>query len=96
MATICNGGHAWKPYYHEHRCECPCGCTSDTLGYAYCVKCSFAASPCGKLRTDGKRAPHALTFYERSHGRGKVCTHATLETDGLCFACNETVTLDRR
>ena len=26
-------------YYHEHRCECPCGCKRDSLGYLYCSCC---------------------------------------------------------
>jgi len=30
-----------KPGYHEHRCECPCGCSHDTQGYAHCVPCSW-------------------------------------------------------
>jgi len=30
-----------RPGYHEHRCECPCGCKQDTLGYAYCPYCHF-------------------------------------------------------
>ncbi len=30
-----------KPGYHEHRCECPCGCKSDTLGTKYCPYCHF-------------------------------------------------------
>lgn len=30
-----------KPGYHEHRCECNCGCTRDTLGYGYCPACHF-------------------------------------------------------
>ena len=30
-----------KPGYHEHRCECPCGCQRDTLGYGYCPGCHF-------------------------------------------------------
>lgn len=30
-----------KPGYHEHRCECSCGCKHDTLGYALCPSCSF-------------------------------------------------------
>lgn len=34
-------GKKRKPGYHEHRCECPCGCTIDTLGYALCASCSF-------------------------------------------------------
>ena len=29
-----------KPGYHEHACECPCGCTHDTLGWALCPACS--------------------------------------------------------
>jgi hypothetical protein len=32
-----------KPLYHEHRCECTCGCKHDTLGYAYCPSCHFDA-----------------------------------------------------
>lgn len=30
-----------KTGYHEHQCECKCGCTHNTLGYAKCVPCSF-------------------------------------------------------
>ena len=30
-----------KPKYHEHRCECICGCKADTLGYGYCPYCHF-------------------------------------------------------
>jgi hypothetical protein len=30
-----------KRGYHEHRCECVCGCKQDTLGYAYCPSCHF-------------------------------------------------------
>lgn len=44
MAKKCNchePGAERKPRYHEHRCECPCGCKRDTLGYAWCVPCSF-------------------------------------------------------
>lgn len=26
--------------YHEHRCECPCGCATDTHGYQWCAACS--------------------------------------------------------
>jgi hypothetical protein len=71
MARICNGNHAAKAYYHEHRCECACGCKHDTVGYAFCVPCSFNEA-CGDLRRAGKRAPHALTSEERRHGRIKV------------------------
>ena len=38
-----------KSGYHEHRCECDCGCKNDTLGYKHCVSCSFDKS-CWKLR----------------------------------------------
>lgn len=38
-----------KSGYHEHRCECNCGCKNDTLGYAHCVSCSFDKA-CWKLR----------------------------------------------
>lgn len=44
MARKCNchdPGQTRKPGYHEHRCECPCGCKSDTLGYKYCVSCHW-------------------------------------------------------
>jgi hypothetical protein len=27
--------------YHEHRCDCACGCNHDTVGYALCVPCTF-------------------------------------------------------
>lgn len=30
-----------KARYHEHRCECPCGCAHDTLGYKYCPSCHW-------------------------------------------------------
>ena len=71
MARICNGNHRLKSYYHEHRCECACGCTNDTLGYADCVSCSFDAA-CGKLRREGKRASHALSSDERANGRKRA------------------------
>lgn len=32
-----------KPGYHEHRCECLCGCKRDTLGYGYCPTCHFSS-----------------------------------------------------
>ena len=38
-----------KSGYHEHRCECKCGCKRDTLGYGFCVSCSFDKD-CGALR----------------------------------------------
>lgn len=44
-----------KPGYHEHRCECPCKCQSDTLGYGLCVACSFDGS-CGLLRQERRGA----------------------------------------
>lgn len=88
MARICNGNHAWKAYYHEHRCECGCGCKRDTLGYAYCVPCEFECS-----RTVVGLASHALTYYERAHGRGKTCSHPTdkLMFGYLCGDCNTRV-----
>lgn len=30
-----------KSGYHEHRCECPCGCKADTLGCGCCPSCHF-------------------------------------------------------
>lgn len=33
--------HPRLGYYHEHRCECACGCKEDTLGWVKCVHCSF-------------------------------------------------------
>ena len=33
-----------KPGYHEHRCECSCGCKRDTLGYGYCPSCHHSES----------------------------------------------------
>lgn len=33
-----------KPGYHEHRCECLCGCSRDTQGYALCPSCYFLES----------------------------------------------------
>lgn len=27
--------------YHEHCCECKCGCKVDTCGYKYCAYCAF-------------------------------------------------------
>ncbi len=39
------------PRYHEHRCECPCGCKHDTLGYALCPSCSYDAA-CGAKRLE--------------------------------------------
>lgn len=29
--------------YHEHRCECACGCAHDTLGYGFCPSCHFSS-----------------------------------------------------
>lgn len=40
MAKRCNC-RGEKPGYHEHKCECPCGCKQDTLGYSYCPYCHF-------------------------------------------------------
>lgn len=31
--------------YHEHRCECACGCKKDTQGYAFCPYCHFECAP---------------------------------------------------
>ena len=33
-----------KTGYHEHRCECPCGCVNDTLGYKFCGPCNYEQS----------------------------------------------------
>ena len=38
-----------KPGYHEHRCECACGCATDTVGYALCAHC-YWHKPCGEKR----------------------------------------------
>ena len=38
-----------KPLYHEHRCECVCGCKEDTQGYGYCPYCHFEHA---KLRNE--------------------------------------------
>ncbi len=91
MAKICNGNHNGKNYYHEHRCECPCECKKDALGYAFCMSCSFESS-CGRLRIAGKRALHALSFYERQYGRGQKCVHNPKRIIGtLCLDCNQEV-----
>jgi len=44
-----------KPRYHEHRCECLCGCKHDTCGYGLCASCSFD-EPCMKLRREARVA----------------------------------------
>jgi hypothetical protein len=44
-----------KPGYHEHRCECPCGCKKDTVGYALCAHCSWN-EPCGEKRISAAEA----------------------------------------
>lgn len=41
--------------YHEHRCECACGCKHDTLGYALCPSCSFD-KVCGATRAKRAKA----------------------------------------
>lgn len=55
-AAMAAGDDFWTAYekhhkdgYHEHRCECPCGCSHDTCGYALCPSCSFDKN-CGALR----------------------------------------------
>lgn len=30
-----------KSQYHEHKCECACGCRKDTSGYLKCAYCSW-------------------------------------------------------
>lgn len=88
MAKICDGNHSQKAYYHEHRCECGCGCKRDTLGYAYCVPCSFNC-----LHEKVGEAAHALSYYERFHGRGEKCQHPPdrLMFGYLCGDCNTKV-----
>lgn len=44
MARICKCAgrpEGRRREHHEHRCECTCGCTKDTGGYAWCASCSF-------------------------------------------------------
>ncbi len=54
-----------KNGYHEHRCECPCGCKNNTLGYAHCASCSFDKE-CWKLRGQVGVGPLAIPIMSQT------------------------------
>ncbi len=58
--------------YHEHRCECACGCSRDTSGYIKCAYCSWECvgyrrvPPLAKVQKFIARAKPILAWLKRS------------------------------